>query len=70
MQVIPGSPHHAQLTFRDSTAEENNVLVQMVDNPRRLPRSAGRPGDAGGSDQATGSCTAQNPTAPTAADAG
>ena len=33
MQVIPGSHHHAQLTFRDSTAEENNVLVQTVDNP-------------------------------------
>ena len=33
MQVIPGSHHHAQLTFRDSTATENNVLVQTVDNP-------------------------------------
>ena len=33
MQVIPGSHHHAQLTFRGSTATENNVLVQTVDNP-------------------------------------
>ena len=32
MQVIGGSHHHAQLTFRDSTATENNVLVQTVDN--------------------------------------
>ena len=32
MQVIPGSHHHAQLRFRDSTATENNVLVQTVDN--------------------------------------
>ena len=32
MQVIPGSHHHAQLTFRDSTAAENNVLYQTVDN--------------------------------------
>ena len=32
MHVIPGSHHHAQLTFRDSTATENNVLVQTVDN--------------------------------------
>ena len=32
MQVIGGSHHHAQLTFRDSTAAENNVLVQTVDN--------------------------------------
>ena len=33
MQVIPGSHHHAQLTFRDNTAAQNNVLVQTVDNP-------------------------------------
>ena len=33
MQVIPGSHHHAQVTFRDSTATEHNVLVQTVDNP-------------------------------------
>ena len=33
MHVIPRSHRHAQLTFRDSTAEENNVLVQTVDNP-------------------------------------
>ena len=32
MQVIGGSHHHAQLTFRDSTTAENNVLVQTVDN--------------------------------------
>ena len=32
MQIIGGSHHHAQLTFRDSTATENNVLVQTVDN--------------------------------------
>ena len=32
MQVIGGSHHHAQLTFRDSTAAENNVLAQTVDN--------------------------------------
>ena len=32
MQVIGGSHHHAQLTFQDSTAAENNVLVQTVDN--------------------------------------
>ena len=31
--LIPGSHHHAQLTFRDSTTEENNVLVQTVDSP-------------------------------------
>ena len=33
MHVIGGSHRHAQLTFRDSTATENNVLVQTVDNP-------------------------------------
>ena len=32
MQVIPGSHHHAQLAFRDSTAAENNVLFQTVDD--------------------------------------
>ena len=32
MQVIGGSHHHAQLTFRDSTATENNVLSQTVDS--------------------------------------
>ena len=32
MQVIGGSHHHAQLTFRDSTAAENNVLYQTMDN--------------------------------------
>ena len=32
MQVVPGSHHHAKLTFRDSTAAENNVLFQTVDN--------------------------------------
>ena len=32
MQVIGGSHHHAQLTFRDSTAAETNVLFQIVDN--------------------------------------
>ena len=32
MHVIPRSHHHAQLTFRDSTAAENNVLFQTVDN--------------------------------------
>ncbi len=32
MQVIGGSHHHAQLAFRDSTATENNVLNQTVDN--------------------------------------
>ena len=32
MQVIPRSHHHAQLRFRDSTATENNVLAQTVDN--------------------------------------
>ena len=32
MQVIGGSHHHAQLTFRDSTAAENNALYQTVDN--------------------------------------
>ena len=31
MPVIGGSHHHAQLTFRDSTATENNVLYQTVD---------------------------------------
>ena len=31
-QVIGGSHHHAQPTFRDSTTTENNVLVQTVDN--------------------------------------
>ena len=33
MHVIPGSHHHAQLTFRGSTAAENNMLVQTVPNP-------------------------------------
>ncbi|MCY3562155.1 MAG: phytanoyl-CoA dioxygenase family protein, partial [bacterium] len=33
MQVIPRSHHHAQLAFRDSTAAENSVLVQTVDDP-------------------------------------
>ena len=33
MHVTPRSHRHAQFTFRDSTAEENNVLVQTVDNP-------------------------------------
>ncbi len=33
MQVIPGSHHNAQLAFRDSAADENNVLFQTVDNP-------------------------------------
>ena len=32
MHVIGGSDHHAQPTFRDSTAAENNVLFQTVDN--------------------------------------
>ena len=32
MHVIPGSHHNAQLTFHDSTAAENNVLYQTVDN--------------------------------------
>ena len=32
MQVTGGSHHHTQLTFRDSTATENNVLFQTVDN--------------------------------------
>ena len=49
MRVIPGSHHHAQLTFRNSTATENNVLVQTVDNaadygdpPVALEMRAGR----------------------------
>ena len=33
MQVIPRSHHHAQVAFRDSTAAENSVLVQTVDDP-------------------------------------
>ena len=32
MRVIGGSHHHAQLAFRDSTATENNMLYQTVDN--------------------------------------
>ena len=32
MQVIPGSHHHAQLTFHDSETDENNVLFQTVPN--------------------------------------
>ena len=32
MRVIGGSHRHALLIFRDSTAAENNVLVQTVDN--------------------------------------
>ena len=32
MQVIPGSHHHAQLTFHDSDTDENNVLFQTVAN--------------------------------------
>ena len=30
MHVIPGSHHHAQLTFHDSAEEENKVLFQTV----------------------------------------
>ena len=30
MRVIPGSHHHAQLTFHDSIEDENNVLFQTV----------------------------------------
>ena len=30
MQVIPGSHHHAQLTFHNSAEEENKVLFQTV----------------------------------------
>ena len=30
MRVIPGSHRHAQLTFHDSTEDENNVLFQTV----------------------------------------
>ncbi len=33
MQVIPGSHHNPQAAFRDSTAEERNVLNQTVANP-------------------------------------
>ncbi len=33
MQVIPGSHHNAQVAFRDSTADEQNVLNQTVENP-------------------------------------
>ena len=33
MHVMPGSPRHAEFTFRDITAQENNVLAQTVDNP-------------------------------------
>ena len=33
MQVIPGSHLNAQVAFRDSTAEEQNVLNQTVENP-------------------------------------
>ena len=32
VQVIPGSHHHTQLTFRNSTAAENNVLYQTLGN--------------------------------------
>ena len=32
MHVIPGSHHHAQLTFHNSAEEENEVLFQTVDN--------------------------------------
>ena len=33
MQVIPGSPLNARVPFRDSAADESNVLVQTVENP-------------------------------------
>jgi ectoine hydroxylase-related dioxygenase (phytanoyl-CoA dioxygenase family) len=33
MQVIPGSHLRAQVEFRDSTADEHNVLNQTVENP-------------------------------------
>ena len=33
MQVIPRYHHNAQVPFRDSAADENNVLGQTVDNP-------------------------------------
>ncbi|MEM7408581.1 MAG: phytanoyl-CoA dioxygenase family protein [Pseudomonadota bacterium] len=33
MQVIPGSHLHAQVPFRESGDDENNVLNQTVDNP-------------------------------------
>ena len=33
MQVIPGSHLNAQVAFRDSTADERNVLNQTVENP-------------------------------------
>ena len=72
MHVIGGSHHHAQLTFRDSTATENNVLVQTVDNAADYgdPRSPWRCGRVRSPCTATGSCTAPSPTAPTAAAAG
>ena len=34
MQVISGSHHHVQVPFRDSPADENNVLVQAVHDPK------------------------------------
>ncbi len=36
MQVIPGSHLNAQVEFRDSAAEERNVLNQTVDDPAQF----------------------------------
>ena len=62
MGVIPRSHHHAQLAFRDSSAADNSVPVQNVDNPgnsamRLSPR---RCGPVRFPCTATGSCTAPN----------
>ena len=72
LHVISGSHHHAQLTFRDSTAAENNVLVQTVDYPPTTAtrRSPWRCGQVRSHCTATGSCTARSPTGPTVAAAG
>ena len=47
MHVIPGSHHHAQLTFHDSAEEERQGAVPDGARRRGLGRVAGRPGDAG-----------------------
>ena len=73
MHVIPGSHHHAQLTFHDSEADENNVLFQTVPNAEHYgdaPVSRWRCGPGRCHCTATGSCTAPNRTGRTVAAAG
>ena len=50
MQVIGGSHHHAQLTFRGQRHRREQRAGPDRGQRRRLRRRAGRRGDAGGSD--------------------